>query len=127
MLKSSSEEYTKMVDIVMKMALRNTHVAFTLKRDAQVEPDVHTNGKETTTILHNMKMLYGIDMIKDIYETTIEFADTPYKFQCKAHFTGTQYSVSFLFGIKYNTKALISLFLVFIKNFIEFNNIYSFY
>jgi DNA mismatch repair ATPase MutL len=38
MLKSSSEEYTKMVDCVMKMALRNAHVAFTLKRDAQLEP-----------------------------------------------------------------------------------------
>ena len=93
MLKSPNEEYTKMVDCVMKMALRNTQVSFTLKRDAQVEPDVHTNGKETTTILHNMKMLYGVDMIKDMYEAAIELDDTPYKFQCKAHFTGTQYSV----------------------------------
>jgi DNA mismatch repair ATPase MutL len=100
MLKSSSEEYTKMVDIVMKMALRNTNVSFSLKRDTQIEPDVQTNGKETTTILHNMKMLYGADMVKDMYETTIQFDDTPYKFQCKTYFTGTQYSVSFIFEKK---------------------------
>jgi hypothetical protein len=43
-----------------------------------------------------MKMLYGVDMVKDMYETTIQFDDTPYKFQCQAHFTGTQYSVSFI-------------------------------
>ena len=97
MLKSPNEEYTKMVDSVMKMALRNTQVSFTLKRDAQVEPDVHTTGKDTTTILHNMKTLYGVDMVKDMHETSIELDDTPYKFQCKAHFTGTQYSVSLSF------------------------------
>jgi DNA mismatch repair ATPase MutL len=96
MLKSSSDEYTKMVDIVMKMALRNTNVAFTLKRDTQIEPDVQTQGKETATITNNMKMLYGVDMVKDMYETAIQIDDTPYKFQCKAHFTGTQYSVSLI-------------------------------
>jgi DNA mismatch repair ATPase MutL len=95
-MKSASEEYTRMVDCVMKMALRNTHVSFSLKRDQQIEPDVHTNGKETTTIQNNIKILYGTDMIKDIYETIIQFDDTPYKFQCKAYFTGTQYSVSFI-------------------------------
>ncbi|CAF0996988.1 unnamed protein product [Rotaria sordida] len=94
MMKSASEEYTKMVDCVMKMALRNTHVSFSLKRDTQIESDVHTNGKETTTILQNMKMLYGADMTKDMYETIINTDDTPYKFQCKAYFTGTQYSCS---------------------------------
>ncbi|CAF1565115.1 unnamed protein product, partial [Rotaria sordida] len=94
MMKSPSEEYTKMVDCVMKMALRNTHVSFSLKRDTQIESDVHTNGKETTTILQNMKMLYGADMTKDMYETIINTDDTPYKFQCKAYFTGTQYSCS---------------------------------
>jgi len=94
MIKSSSEEYTKMVDCVMKMALRNTNVSFSLKRDTQIEPDIHTNGKETTNILHNIKILYGPDMIKDMYETIIQFNDTPYKFQCNAYFTGTQYSVS---------------------------------
>jgi len=97
MLKSSSEEYTRMVDCVMKMALRNIHVSFSLKRDTQIEPDVHTNGKETTTILHNMKILYGPDMVKDIYETSIQLDDTPYQFQCKAYFTGIQYSVSLSF------------------------------
>ena len=102
MMKSASEEYTRMVDCVMKMALRNTHVSFSLKRDTQIEPDVHTNGKETTTILHNMKMLYGADMVKDMYETIINLDDTPYKFQCKAYFTGTQYSVSIL--ILFNKK-----------------------
>ncbi|CAF3299294.1 unnamed protein product [Rotaria socialis] len=94
MMKSASEEYTRMVDCVMKMALRNTHVSFTLKRDTQLEPDIHTDGKETITILHNMKMLYGADMVKDMYETMINTDDTPYKFQCKACFTGTQYSCS---------------------------------
>ncbi len=95
MIKSPSEEYTRMVDIVMKMALRNIHVSFSLKRDTQIESDVHTNGKETTTILHNMKMLYGADMVKDMYDTSINYDDTPYKFQCKAYFTGTQYSVGY--------------------------------
>jgi DNA mismatch repair ATPase MutL len=93
MMKSPSEEYTRMVDCVMKLALRNIHVSFSLKRDSQVEPDVHTNGKEANTILHNMKTLYGADMVKDMYETSINPDDTPYKFQCKACFTGTQYSV----------------------------------
>ncbi|CAF2120334.1 unnamed protein product, partial [Rotaria magnacalcarata] len=65
MIKSASEEYTKMIDCVMKMALRNTHVSFSLKHDTQIGPDVQTNGKEATTILHNMKMLYGTDMAKD--------------------------------------------------------------
>ncbi|CAF4336885.1 unnamed protein product, partial [Rotaria sp. Silwood2] len=50
MIKSSSEEYTSMVNIVIKMALRNIHVSFSLKGDTQIESDVHTNGKETTTI-----------------------------------------------------------------------------
>lgn len=95
MMKSTAEEYTRIVDCVMKMALRNIHVSFSLKRDTQTEPDVHTNAKETTTILHNMKMLYGADMVKDMHETIINTDDTPYKFQCKAYFTGTQYSVSF--------------------------------
>lgn len=108
MMKSASEEYTRMVDCVMKMALRNTHVSFTLKRDTQIEPDIHTDGKETITILHNMKMLYGADMVKDMYETMINTDDTPYKFQCKACFTGTQYSVSFAFVYQEN-KSLIKI------------------
>ena len=37
--------------------------------------------------------LYGVGMVKDMYEASIELDDTSYKFQCKAHFTGTQYSV----------------------------------
>ena len=80
MIKSPSEEYTRMVDIVMKMALRNTHVSFSLKHDTQIEWDVHRNGKETTTIQHNMKMLYGADLVKDMYEIKIETNDTLYKF-----------------------------------------------
>ena len=94
MMKSPSEEYQRMVDCVMKMALRYTHVSFTLKRDQQIEADIHTNGNQTITILHNMKMLYGTEITKDIHQTRINFDDTPYKFQCQAYFTGTQYSVS---------------------------------
>ncbi len=41
-------------------------------------------------------MLYGVDTVKDMYETTIQFDDTLYKFQCKVHSTGTQYFVSFI-------------------------------
>ena len=95
MLKSPSEEYTRIVECVMKMALRNTNVSFSLKRDQHVEADIHTNGKETTTVMSNMNMLYGADLVKDMYNTIIEFDDTPYKFKCEAHFTGIQYSVSF--------------------------------
>jgi len=97
MLKSPSEEYTKMVDCVMKMALRNTNVSFTLKRDSQVEPDVQTNGK-INDILQNIQILYGNDIFKNIYQVHIQSEDTPYKFQCQAHFTGIQYSVCFLFA-----------------------------
>ena len=91
-MKSSSEEYTRMIDCVMKMALRNTNVSFSLKRDTKVEPDVHTNGKETTTIANNIQLLYGSDLAKDLYEAKINSDETPYKFQCHAQFTGTQHS-----------------------------------
>lgn len=94
MLKSSSEEYTRIVDCVMKMAVRNTNVSITLKRDNQVEADVQTIGRETTTTLINMKLLYGPQMVKDMFEAKIDVDDTPYRFRCEAHFTGTQYSVS---------------------------------
>ena len=112
MLKSPNEEYTKMVDSVMKLALRNTSVSFTLKRDSQVEADIHTNGKESS-ILDNMKLLYGSEMVKDIYQAKIVFDDTPYRFQCEAHFTGIQYSVissltfhrAYLFFFKCSSKS----------------------
>ena len=92
MLKSPSEEYTRMVECVMKLALRNSQVSFSLKRDTQIEADLHTNGKETT-ILNNIKILYGPELVKDIQQTNIEENDTAFRFQCQAYFTGTQYSV----------------------------------
>ena len=94
MMKSPAEEYTHMVDCVMKMALRNAHVFFSLKRDAQVEPDVQTSGKESSTLTTNMKLLYGAELVKDLDETKIDMDETPYKFQYRAHFTGTQCSVN---------------------------------
>ena len=93
MLKSSSEEYTRMVERGVKLALRNSQVSFSLKRDARIEAGLHTNRKETT-VPNNVKILYRTELlVKDIQQANIEENDTAYRFQCQAYFTGTQYSL----------------------------------
>ncbi|CAF1045376.1 unnamed protein product, partial [Didymodactylos carnosus] len=87
----SLDEYHRIVDCVQKLALRNTHVSFQLKHDQQLDCDILT--LPSTTLYQNMKQLYGPEIVRDMYDITIS-KHALYLFECKAYFTGTNYSSS---------------------------------
>ncbi|XP_055918908.1 DNA mismatch repair protein Mlh1 [Eupeodes corollae] len=86
-LRSPSEEFQKIADVVMKYAVHNSKVGFTLKKEG-INPFFRTMPKSTSR--DNIKNLYGMQIFKELMD--VELKDDLHKFIMKALITKLSYS-----------------------------------
>ncbi|KAG9025968.1 DNA mismatch repair protein [Tulasnella sp. JGI-2019a] len=73
-LRSSSDEYARILDVITRYAVHNPTVSFTCKKEGTRGPDVSTPSGSTTQA--NIKLLYGAAIEKEILHVTVSSEDT---------------------------------------------------
>ncbi|GAB6026799.1 DNA mismatch repair protein [Chamberlinius hualienensis] len=61
-----STEYTRIVDVVIRYAIHNPSIGFTVKKHGETVSDVKTTSNSST--VENIKMLFGIDKNKELLD-----------------------------------------------------------
>ncbi|XP_043497332.1 DNA mismatch repair protein Mlh1 [Polistes fuscatus] len=87
-LSNLSEEFGKITDVVMKYAIHNSTVGFTLKKHGETTPQVRTT--HNSTKMNNIRILYGNPVARELLE--IEFQDDSYQFKMHALITNPNYT-----------------------------------
>ncbi|CAD7087927.1 unnamed protein product [Hermetia illucens] len=86
-LKSPSDEFHLISDVVSKYAVHNAAVGFMLKKFGE-NAAVRTNAN--STIVDNIRTVYGNDIAKELFEINLEDADS--QFKMKGFVTNLNYS-----------------------------------
>ncbi|KAJ3332191.1 DNA mismatch repair protein [Blyttiomyces sp. JEL0837] len=76
-LKSASEEYSKIVDIIIRYAIHNSKVAFTCKKIGASTADVTTS--QGASQLDNIRLIYGAPIAKELLPINFEDDDLEFK------------------------------------------------
>lgn len=87
-LSNSSEEFTKIMDVVVKYAIHNPKVGFILKKHGETTPQVRTTYNSTK--INNIRILYGNPVARELLE--IELQDESYQFKMHALITNPNYT-----------------------------------
>ncbi|XP_014475467.1 PREDICTED: DNA mismatch repair protein Mlh1 isoform X2 [Dinoponera quadriceps] len=87
-LSSSSEEFTKITEVVMRYAVHNPTVGFTLKKFGETSPQVRT--PHNSTKQSNIRILYGNPVARELLE--IELNDETYRFKMHALVTNPNHT-----------------------------------
>ncbi|XP_012283469.1 DNA mismatch repair protein Mlh1 isoform X3 [Orussus abietinus] len=87
-LSNISEELNKIVEVVTKYAIHNPAVAFMLKKQGDLTPQIRT--MYNSTKVNNIRNLYGNSIARELLE--IEHAHEKYKFKMQALVTNPNYS-----------------------------------
>ncbi|XP_069989934.1 DNA mismatch repair protein Mlh1 [Penaeus vannamei] len=88
-LKSGTEEYLKVAEVVGRYAVHNASVGFTLKKQGESAADIRTQPNSTVT--DNIRTVYGPHVAKELLELRCE--DTNLKFTATGYITNANYSV----------------------------------
>ncbi|KAG7190341.1 hypothetical protein KM043_006454 [Ampulex compressa] len=87
-LSNCAEELSKITDVVMKYAIHNSTVGFTLKKHGDTTPQVRT--LHNSTKMNNVRVLYGNPVFRELLE--VELVDETYKFKMHSLMTNPNYS-----------------------------------
>ncbi|KAK7046661.1 DNA-mis-repair domain-containing protein [Favolaschia claudopus] len=68
-LRSASEEYSRILDVITKYAVHNPKVAFSCKKAGSPSPDLST--PSTSETAQAIRLLYGHSIAKDLLHTTL--------------------------------------------------------
>ncbi|KAK5638973.1 hypothetical protein RI129_013268 [Pyrocoelia pectoralis] len=86
-LKSSTEEYQRIVDVVGKYAIHNFSIGFGLKKFNE-NNDIRT--PPNSTVIDNIRTIYGNLIARELISFEIE--NDPFKFKAHGHMTNINYS-----------------------------------
>ncbi|KAJ7695474.1 histidine kinase-like ATPase [Mycena rosella] len=74
-LRSASEEYSRILDVITKYAVHNPKVAFVCKKTGSPSPDLSTPSSSETS--HAIRLLYGHSIAKDLLHSTFSSKSKP--------------------------------------------------
>ncbi|KND03473.1 DNA mismatch repair protein MutL [Spizellomyces punctatus DAOM BR117] len=87
-LKSSSDEYNRILDIVHKYAIHNSRVSFTCKKQGANTADIHTPSSAKT--LDNIRYVFGATIAKELLE--MEHTDSRWDFKLEGLVSNANFS-----------------------------------
>ncbi|KAK6625686.1 hypothetical protein RUM43_005985 [Polyplax serrata] len=87
-LRSPTEEYSKIVDLVRKYAIHNFTVGFSLKKQREALSDITT--PQNSTAVDNIQLIYGASIAKELME--IKDTDEAFKLELYGQITNVNYS-----------------------------------
>lgn len=88
-LKSPSEEYAKIVEVVSRYAIHNSGVSFSVKKQGETVADVRTLANATT--VDNIRSIFGSAVSRELIEVGCE--DSKLAFKMKGYISNANYSV----------------------------------
>ncbi|XP_070526822.1 DNA mismatch repair protein Mlh1 isoform X2 [Cardiocondyla obscurior] len=87
-LSNPSEEFTKITEVVMRYAVHNPAVGFTLKKHGEPRPQFRT--PHNSTKQSNIRILYGNPVARELLE--VELDDKDYQFKMHSLITNPNYT-----------------------------------
>ncbi|MCI4376671.1 hypothetical protein PGIGA_G00191060 [Pangasianodon gigas] len=88
-LKSPSEEYSRIVEVVSRYAIHNSGKSFTVKKQGEMVADVKTF--TTASVLDNIRVVFGVALSRELMEVGCE--DQKLDFKLKGYISNANYSV----------------------------------
>ncbi|XP_065885951.1 DNA mismatch repair protein Mlh1-like [Dysidea avara] len=88
-LKSASDEYSRIADVVNKYAIHNAGVAMTLKKQGEAMADLKTS--TSSNVVDNISTVYGPSVARELLSLSCE--DTKLGFKMTGYISNANYSV----------------------------------
>ncbi|KAF9977830.1 DNA mismatch repair protein [Actinomortierella ambigua] len=88
-LRSPTEEYNRILDVVNKYAIHNAGVAFTCRKAGSTTPDVNT--APTATVLDNIRQIYGSAVVNELL--LLEETIPKYSLKVKAYISNANFNI----------------------------------
>ncbi|KAH8547540.1 DNA mismatch repair protein Mlh1 [Umbelopsis sp. PMI_123] len=88
-LKSPSDEYSRILDVVTRYAIHNSGISFSCKKQGANMADVNT--ATNNSIIDNIRLLYGSAVASELISVEQEFDDL--EFKMKAYISNANYHV----------------------------------
>ncbi|KAL1924901.1 uncharacterized protein VTP21DRAFT_4555 [Calcarisporiella thermophila] len=101
-LRSPSDEYNRILDVVSRYAVHNAGVSFSCKKQGSNAADVHTSSGAST--VDNIRQIYGTSVASELLEVEKEFPN--YDFKLRGYVTNANYnmkSMKFLLFINHRS------------------------
>nr|XP_055026801.1 DNA mismatch repair protein Mlh1 [Misgurnus anguillicaudatus] len=88
-LKSPSEEYSRIVEVVSRYAIHNSGKSFAVKKQGEMVSDVKT--LPNASVLDNIRTVFGVAVSRELIE--VECEDQKLAFKLKGYISNANYSV----------------------------------
>ncbi|KAG1950460.1 DNA mismatch repair protein Mlh1 [Pimephales promelas] len=88
-LKSPSEEYSRIIEVVSRYAIHNSGKSFAVKKQGEMVADVKT--QMNASVLDNIRVVFGVAVSRELIE--VECEDQKLAFKMKGYISNANYSV----------------------------------
>uniref|UniRef100_A0A672P766 DNA mismatch repair protein MLH1 n=1 Tax=Sinocyclocheilus grahami TaxID=75366 RepID=A0A672P766_SINGR len=88
-LKSPSEEYSRIIEVVSRYSIHNSGKSFSVKKQGEMVADVKT--LQNASVLDNIRAVFGVAVSRELIE--VECEDQKLAFKMKGYISNANYSV----------------------------------